>query len=166
MTQVWCDLDGVLADLDGAYERQFGWRPMMLPERKVDWKYISEHLPHFFAGVEPLPDARWMWDHLEGLCQIARLPPPRILTGIRSDMPKAAEDKRAWVLAHLGIAGDRVYVCNPVHKAQFCKPGDIIIDDHTSPARHAAWREAGGTWVVHESPIKSVGALVRLLANL
>jgi len=79
---------------------------------------------------------------------------PIILTG----MPKggwADIQKRRWAAAH--FPNVKVITCLSAKKAQYCQPGDILIDD--TPKHRSKWIAAGGVWIDHADAATSLEAL-------
>lgn len=153
MRRLYLDLDGVLADFDGHYERCFGTRPdKSRPDPPGFWERIGAHRT-FFLDLAPMPDALDLWHGA-----VARYGQPTILTGIprRETYRHAEAHKRAWVAQHL----DRdalVICCLSEHKSHYGSPGDILVDDWDK-YRHL-WEGMGGTFVHHTSAQDTLAAL-------
>ena len=62
------------------------------------------------------------------------------------------EDKRAWVRDRLGL-DVTVNVVPRQEKVTFCKPGDVLIDDHKTTI--AEWTAAGGQGILFPQEIES-----------
>lgn len=153
MTQVFVDLDGVLADFDRHYEDVFGERPDKAADN-VDWQKVRE-IPTFYADLPLMPDAMVLWDFVSQLKA-----PPIILTGVpRLISEEAAANKRAWVDLNLG-ENVRMIGCRSRDKSLYAKPGDILIDDWEK-YRHI-WLAAGGRWITHTSADRSIDQLLDL----
>lgn len=146
--QIFCDLDGVLADFDTGYENAFGVRPSILADN-VDWKLI-EQTPHFYRDLPVMPGAYMLWNHIKRYI-------PIILTGIPSSIATAAEDKRVWVTANIGPQIE-VRCCASKDKYLNAAPGDILIDDWEK--YRDLWVSHGGIWVTHET---APGTIMKLL---
>ena len=58
----------------------------------------------------------------------------------------SVDDKRAWVRDRLGLDVE-VIVVPREQKIMYCKPNDILIDDH--PDTIEEWRNAGGVAIWH-----------------
>ena len=153
MTQVFVDLDGVLADFDRHYDDVFGERPDKAADN-VDWQKVRE-IPTFYADLPLMPDAMVLWDFVSQLKA-----PPIILTGVpRLISEEAAANKRAWVDLNLG-ENVRMIGCRSRDKSLYAKPGDILIDDWEK-YRHI-WLAAGGRWITHTSADRSIDQLLDL----
>ncbi len=140
---VFLDLDGVMADFDGAFEPLFGF-----DHRKVDdevmWKAINDH-GSYFRDLPPCPDALAFYILLTDIDEVE----PVILTACPvADFANVAEQKRGWVREHLGA--DVPIVFSPGGKTKplyMHRPGDILIDDFEANIRR--WRKAGGVGIHH-----------------
>lgn len=150
--QLFLDLDGVLADFDGHYERLFGHR---LDRTVVDppnlWENISTEQT-FYRDLPPLPDAMELWEGVKHL-------DPVILTGLPKasrGVPLAEKHKREWVAEHFG-ATVSVVCCLSKDKRCHGKPGDVLIDDWAM-YRHL-WIAMGGIFILHTSAKNSLYAL-------
>lgn len=75
--QIFVDLDGVLADFDTGYEREFGIHPS-IDSDNVDWRLVRGR-KDFYRDLPPMPDMRELWDFIEPF-------KPVILTGIPSSV--------------------------------------------------------------------------------
>jgi hypothetical protein len=150
MSQLFLDLDGVLADFDAHYVALFGYK---LPRHICDppgmWDKIRSR-PEFYAELPPMPDAVTLWNAVEHLN-------PIILTGVPYDeVPWAAEQKTYWVEKYFGRS-TQIICCKSSEKRLHGKPGDILVDDWDR-YRHL-WLEMGGIFILHTSAEASIKAL-------
>ena len=147
MSILYCDLDGVLADFDGYYQRIFGIDPRG-KSGAVAWNALRR-LGDFYADVLPLPDARWLWDQM--------MPwGPIVLTALPYSIPEVAVYKRDWVRRHLG-EGTKIICCKSRTKHRHARPGDILVDDRD--VDREAWVAAGGIFITYRSAREVMGAL-------
>jgi len=150
---LYLDSDGVLADFDSLAAEILGM-PARDYEEKFGsddfWEKLNGH-GDFFNALELLPDALDLFNAVEHLR-------PPILTGAPSYIPSAREQKIKFYQRHL--PGVIVVVCQSRHKVNYCKPGDIIVDDW--PRHQKKWEAAGGTWVMHTSAADTISQLVEL----
>lgn len=157
--RIFLDLDGVLADFDGHYERCFGARPdRSRPDPPGFWENISRR-GTFFLDLSPMPDAMNLWQGCVAMAGQARL---TILTGIprRATYRQAEAHKRAWVARHIGPDAP-VICCLSEHKWRHGAPGDILVDDWER-YRHL-WEEMGGVFVHHTATAASLARLAAVL---
>lgn len=135
--QIFVDMDGVLADFDRHYHDVFGHVPDKLAD-DVDWDAVRRH-DGFFAAIPPMPDFERLWHYLEPLN-------PIVLTGVPRLVPEAPDNKRSWVVRHIG---DQVPVicCRSREKSLHAAPGDLLIDDWEK--YKDIWVGMGGKWITH-----------------
>ena len=70
-----------------------------------------------------------------------------------------AENKRAWVVRHLGDHVD-VRCCRSKEKCLHASPGDVLIDDWEK--YKSLWVGAGGVWITHRSAAETAEEFARL----
>lgn len=138
---LYVDLDGVMADFDGAFPAVFGLDHRSLADDDM-WLHINGHAS-FFRDLPPMDGAIEFFRSIEHLR-------PVILTACpKSNYAHVAAQKRAWVREHLSSTCLVLPVLGGRHKPLFMhQPGDILIDDFGKNC--AAWTEAGGTAIKHE----------------
>ena len=162
MRQLLLDLDGVMADMDGAYDHHFGYRLNRAVDEPPDiWDPVLAHYAkgrRFFYELPLMPDAMELW---AGACRLH--PAPAILTGVPHRLPQlAAQDKRDWVAKHFG-PHVQVYTSLSKDKRTHGRPGDILVDDW--PKYRHLWEEMGGIFVLHTSAAASLAELETLLGT-
>ena len=153
--QIYCDMDGVLADFSGAFKKQFGgeFSDARWPELPVDW----------FLNLPKMRDADRLW-------RFIGKHNPRILTAVprsgRGAISKrAGEDKISWMKINFGVKRSDVYTVMRKDKKHFNTAHDgrpnVLIDDHLKNIEE--WRMGGGLGVHHTSSnstikhLKSIG---------
>lgn len=152
MTQVYVDLDGVLADFDAHYLATFG----VVADKSTDnveWARVHA-TPGFYRDMPLMKDAEELWSFVNGLTR-----KPIILTGVPKSVPAAADEKRAWVKQHLGPKV-QVMTGPSRDKCHVCLPGDVLIDDWEKYREF--WLRAGGRWITHTSADTSIEQLLEL----
>ena len=145
--QIFVDLDGVLADFDSGYEKEFGTRPDKKADN-VDWEAVRR-TKDFYLNLPPMPDMHDLWEHVEPH-------KPIILTGVPKSVEEAPFNKRAWVTRHLGAAAS-VRTCLSKEKSLHCMVGDVLIDDWDK--YRDLWVAKGGVWITHVSAKQSIAEL-------
>jgi hypothetical protein len=149
---IYLDLDGVLANFDKAagermgtdniYKYEFVWGT------KKFWEKINVD-EYFFAELEVMDDA---WDLLGAVGHLD----PVILTALPSSNSEMVDrQKRAWVEENLGYY--KVITCLTKDKPNYCERGDILIDDRA--VNRDAWIKKGGTYIIHTTAERTIGAL-------
>ncbi len=145
--QLFCDLDGVLADFDGHYKRVFGVDPRDSTTR-INWRAMRDH-KDFFAGISLLSDAHVIWSWIEHHH-------PVILTGIPNSIPEAAQNKKDWVAKYISPEVE-VICCRSEDKWMHALEGDVLIDDREQ-YKHL-WLDMGGVWITHRSAVETIKIL-------
>ncbi len=147
MTQLFVDMDGVLADFDAHHETVFGVRACKKVDN-VDWAAVRA-IQDFYLNIPPMPDMEELWAHVEQF-------DPTVLTGVPSSVPEAVHNKCSWVRKNLG---DRVGVicCPSREKSNYLTPGDILIDDWEK--YRDLWIGKGGRWITHTSASNTIRQL-------
>jgi hypothetical protein len=147
--RIYLDCDGVLADFDRGAKAILGMAPDQFSRRfglKKFWSRLAA-APDFFDRLEPLPDARALYEavkHRE----------PVILTGLPRGV-WAEPQKRRWAERH--FPGVEVITTSAALKREHCHPGDALVDDNSRYAD--LWEGAGGVFIHHRSALASIEAL-------
>jgi hypothetical protein len=147
VAQMFVDMDGVLADFDSGHEAAFGYRSDKLADN-VDWSKVRA-FSGFYQGLPPMPDMHDLWAYI-------KMYRPIVLTGVPSSVTEAPDNKREWIIKHLGPRVE-VRCCRSSEKCLHARPGDILIDDWTK-YRHL-WLAKGGRWITHMSAAETIRSL-------
>lgn len=151
---IYCDLDGVLADFNKAFQRLTGKLPHEV-ERKELWTTIN-NTPLYWYQLDKMPDA-------DVLLSFLNKSPYQILTGLpASGYDKAEVEKRAWVKDKID-ENLHVICCLSKDKPVYCQKGDILIDDYPSNIR--AWEKAGGIGILHTDAQSTIQQLQTILSE-
>lgn len=153
---IYVDLDGVLANFDktaeavlqtnNIYKFEFIWGP------DVFWERLNTRA-NFFRYLEKTPDAEHLWSKISHLETV-------ILTALPRENGEGVDvQKRAWVKQHFG-PDVKVITGQTKDKPNYCKPGDILIDDRA--VNRDAWMAKGGTYIIHTDAKRTIGALQAL----
>jgi 5'(3')-deoxyribonucleotidase len=147
--QLFLDCDGVLADFDSYFESIAG---MTGDEFELEhgtsgfWTFIQAHRD-FFYNLPLMEDAQELYDAVAHLR-------PIILTGVPFGN-WAVTQKLRWRDKY--FPGVPMVTCTSRHKKDYCKTGDVLIDD-LHKYKHL-WESAGGTFILHTSASDSVAQL-------
>ena len=154
---IYCDLDGVLSDLNkhvvaitGKTFAQLrsdgnGFSHFVKSERKQGHSVFDQ--------LDPMPDAHVLWNYIKKYN-------PDILTATGYPEAPAVAEKIRWVHDNLDGFGDIYTVVSGNKKAEFAAPNHILIDDR--PHSIDPWREAGGIGIQHTSAADTIAQLKEL----
>ena len=143
--QLFCDLDGVLADFNDAVYRIFKKNPAELKPQLL-WSRLAT-TPNFYANLNLMPNGQLLWDTIKDKN-------PIILTGCPSGN-WAEPQKRIWVKERLGESYQVITTKNQAKKCQHVinerdgkKVISILIDDREKAKQ--AWEENGGVFILYD----------------
>ena len=154
MTQLFLDMDGVLADFDRGWELHFG-TPFLRDEKgqyikeDIDWSTIPDD---FFRHLPPMED-------LEELLSYTTRHNPIVLTGVPKSLTHVPNHKLAWAAQHLG-PNIEVRCCYSREKCLHANTGDILIDDWEK--YKSLWIKKGGIWITHTNTKSTISQLKAL----
>lgn len=156
-SQLYLDCDGVLADFDQHFCDKFGMR-CHEHEQKYDdkefWRKIQFDTEGFFENLPLMHGALELFSRVKHL-------EPIILTGC----PKGTwsqPQKISWAKRY--FPGTKMITCRSRSKKDYCKPGDILIDDITK-YKHL-WEEVGGVYIVHKTVDETLKILSEVLGEI
>lgn len=145
---IFLDLDGVMADLEGHYLSRFEHTMDDAPSRNEMWRNIDGH-EGFWLNIPLMKGAKEFFTWLTATCyqQGAELAILTAAPDIAHKHAAIARHKKEWVKLHLGDV-----MVLPTYgserKPMFLQnPGDILIDDWGKNC--AAWEEEGGVAIRH-----------------
>jgi hypothetical protein len=142
------DSDGVVAAFAEEIERRLGFRPGdPAADTAAMWAWVAA-TPGFWEGLDLLPGAMELWEFVRPYA-------PSFLTGVGSDPAACRAGKKAFFLERFRCRA--AVVVESSRKAEFCRPGDILVDD--SRKNVDAWEAAGGIGVLHADAASTVAAL-------
>lgn len=164
--RIFCDMDGVLSDWDGQFEKLAGMPIDQFQQefsKNASWKLVGKAGEEFWSGMEWVTDGIDLWTFISKFN-------PIILSSPSLD-PKSITGKAKWLRKNLNWtypyitdikdwtgSGRTIF-----HKDKFKfadGPQDILIDD--TPKKINAWIEAGGTGILHTSAQETISELKRL----
>ncbi len=148
--KVYCDMDGVLADLAGYARNNWGVEIRFdVPgciSKKEFWKLVWEDYAvgkPTFRKVGKTPWAKQVWNHV-----LLWDPDPVLLSvGAKGELQDVvAKNKFDWVRENLGDF-PLVLVDSYKHKADYAGSGVLLVDDNATTC--ALFEKAGGmTWKI------------------
>lgn len=163
--QIYCDMDGVLVDLDKGFAAnplsdgytvknfknhpKFGGQEKLA--QKTFWKIIDA-TPNFWVNLPEMPDAKKLWKFI---MDNFPEPAPVILSAGQGDTVK--EQKTAWIEKHISPSAKVMLADAGRNKSQHAiNRGDtniihLLIDDTENPGepKHqncTNWEKAGGNF--------------------
>lgn len=161
MINVYCDLDGVMVNLDKKIQEIFGTAYKNIPSN-VLWNTLGD-IPDLFLNLEPMTNYLTLFTVLKTLENngIIHL---EILTSLPYSTKKlvtSKQDKIAWVRKYLDKNIKINTVVGGAKKAKFVKyPTDILIDD--LERNITAWENAGGIGILHKSIAHTIAAIGKM----
>ena len=170
--QVYCDLDGVLADFNKGCLALFpegGAIAAKIPTHTITkltweeegemWRRIEEK-SDFFLSLDWTLDGEELWRWIDWNI----VPTPAVLTGLPMGRAgqMAAKQKEQWCQEKLG-SEVAVYCCGTRNKQKFSGHGCVLIDDRGD--LREAWEARGGIFVHHTSAAESIRQLREILKS-
>ena len=147
---IFCDLDGVLADFDMGIKKLMGEHPNDVPDARM-WPAVARKRD-FFETLPWMVDGKELWEYIKEHN-------PSILTGLPRGQ-WAGPSKRSWVGRELGWHV-HVNTCWSKEKWKYCEGSEcILIDDRKKLG--PAWVEAGGIFVQHKNTKDTIKQLKEL----
>lgn len=138
---IYCDMDGVLCDFNGAFKKLSGGLSFDVALEKLGekqaWQLISDTGYEFWATLPWTKDGEQLWKAIKKY-------DPIILSAPSMD-PLSVVGKKMWVKKHLGHP-KAIYV--PAKQKQlYANKNSILIDDY---ARNVSqWDSKGGIAIHH-----------------
>ena len=150
--QIYCDMDGVLADFDQGIIDQIGG--------KFNDKRWVELPVDFFLNLPPMKDASKLWGYIGKYEPFILTAIPRASRGPIA--ARSAEDKGRWMKRWFGVSENRMYRVQRKNKANFAVDGrdgrpNLLIDDHLGNIQE--FRKAHGIGVHHTSASNTIKQL-------
>ena len=171
--QIYCDMDGVLVNLDKGFKKiSGGYSPDKLKEKfggdkkmaqKEFWKLIGRH-PNFWIDLEPNTDAMILWKYL---ITNFKDPVPVVLSAGQGS--KVQQQKTEWIRKHISPTVKVMISPSGVEKPRFVidhgTQGDsqyvthVLIDDTQKNIN--AWDDSSKhrVGIIHTSAAESIKAL-------
>jgi len=152
--QIYCDLDGVLADFNNRFEEfSEGISPKNYEAMYgLDefWDLINEIGVRFWVGIKWLPDGIKLWRYIKKYN-------PTLLSAPSRD--KSSEiGKRLWVKKHL--PGVKLILIQASLKKEYANSNSILIDDFHRNIED--WEESEGIGILHRNYNNTIKQLKKL----
>ena len=166
--QIYCDLDGVLVDMDKGFKAiSGGYTPKNFKDapqfagneqaaRKEFWKLIGRH-PRFWHDLEPMPDAMVLWKYIS---ETFKTPAPVILSAGQGANILAG--KTHWVRQHISPTVKVILspggVKKPLHIIHQENTTHILVDD--TQKNIDAWNNGSNQIaILHKNAAESIRLL-------
>jgi hypothetical protein len=153
---IYVDLDGVIFDYDARanevlrtdnhYKFEFIWGA------DEYWKRLHAS-GNFFSSLPLMDGAKRLWAAVKPLN-------PVILTALPKKNPEPVDRQKREAVKNKLDYQVKVITCQTHEKPDYCKPGDILIDDRA--VNRDAWIKAGGTYIIHTDAERTIGTLKAL----
>lgn len=161
---IYVDLDGVLADFDGALVSASGKRSGDFENANAMWRFIMSTERSFFARLPWTEHGKEIWNFLQTIQQTEDLVRSiKILTGVppaKNGKKNITRQKRTWCIERLDedIA---MIACSSSEKYKWSGERRILIDDLL--LHKEKWENSGGTFLHYAG---NFGHLKRQLQTL
>ena len=153
--QIYCDMDGVVADFTAFTANLLG--------TKFKDEYWDELPVDLFLQLPPMPDAHVLWGYIKQF-------QPFMLTAVPRDSrgpiaKRAWKDKTRWMMKNFKLPSSRMRIVLRKNKKNFAMDGrdkrpNILIDDHLGNIRE--WESAGGIGVHHINANSTINDLKKI----
>ena len=148
---IFCDMDGVLVDFDGAFIKKHGIPPYKLPRQEL-WQIVLD-TENYWVNLPKRQDA-------DTLVAFLKKYGFQILTGLPVyGFDKAEKEKRQWLKDNYGIE-QGVICCLSKDKQNYGRAKDILIDDREPNIKN--WEAMGGIGILHTSAEETIKRLKEL----
>lgn len=152
--QIYCDLDGVLADFDKRFEYFAGMSPSEYENAfgtKKFWELIDEKVGvRFWTGIPWMSDGKTLWDYIK--------PHNPILLSAPSRNDASKIGKRLWVKRNM--PGTKLILASRENKQNYSDKSNILIDDRLDTIEE--WQSRGGIGIHHTSAASTISQLKKL----
>lgn len=150
MTNVYCDMDGVLVDMLGGFKKATGQSFIECDQvdQETKWKPALK-VPNFWEFLPKLHDADRLMSYFEWNIPLNKL---FVLSAPQHFFPNCGVEKLRWLDRNAKVFPIRQsYIVPRKEKKQFavCPQGkpNILIDDYVKNINE--WTEAGGIGILH-----------------
>ena len=150
--KIYVDMDGVLVDFDGGYEKLTGMTTREADEKGPEffWKPISKAGAKWWITLNWMPDGKQLWDYVK------KYNPELLSAPSREEASKMG--KRIWVKREL--PGAKLILRSADKKQEFASPTSILIDDREKNIEQ--WEAAGGIGILHTDASSTIKKLKEL----
>jgi len=151
--QIYCDMDGVLADFDKGYKELTGI-DLGGKHTKGDakfWKPISDAGSNFWLNLDWMSGGKALWNYIKQYDPIILSAPSR--------EKSSEEGKRGWIDQEIG-PDQKVIFKRAKEKHHYSDKNKILIDD--KPETIDSWNNAGGIGILYNNTPDTIKQLKKL----
>ena len=152
--KIFSDMDGVLTDFEGRFEKYSDGLPPRDYEKKFGkdkfWELVDGEGVAFWVGMPWMSDGERYWDYIKDYDTQLLSSPSRSNT--------SRLGKRLWVRNNM--PGVKLTLAQAYLKKNYAAPNHILIDDRKSNIDE--WRAAGGIGILHTSAADTIQQLKKL----
>jgi len=152
--KIFSDMDGVLTDFEGRFEKYSDGLPPRDYEKKFGkdkfWELIDGGGVGYWVGMPYMPDGETYWNYIKDY-DVELLSSPS-----RSNTSRLG--KRLWVRNNM--PGVKLTLAQAYLKKNYAASNHILIDDRKSNIDE--WRAAGGIGILHTSAADTIQQLKKL----
>ena len=150
--KIYVDMDGVLVDFDGGYEKLTGMTTREADKKGPEffWKPISKAGAKWWITLNWMSDGKQLWDYVK------KYNPELLSAPSREEASKMG--KRIWVKREL--PGAKLILRSADKKQEFASPTSILIDDREKNIEQ--WEAAGGIGILHTDAASTIKKLKEL----
>lgn len=164
--QIYCDMDGVLVDLDKGFKKVSGGLSPEEYEKKNGkgsfWKIVNKH-PNFWIDLEPKADAKILWEFIK---ENFKDPAPVLLSAGQGS--RITQQKTQWIHKHIDASAKVIIAPSGVKKKEYIiqtpsKCTHVLVDD--TPKNIEAWNDENfdRIAILHKDAAKSIEQLKSFL---
>jgi mitochondrial fission protein ELM1 len=166
--QFYCDMDGVLVNLDKGFKAVSGGLSPQEYEAKngknTFWNVVNKN-PNFWLELEPLPDAKVLWDYIKDTFED---PPAVVLSAGQGN--KITEQKTAWIRKHIDPSVKVIIAKSGIKKSEYIIDGagtkltHILLDD--TDKNITAWENSGENRIaiLHKDAASSINKIKQIVS--
>ena len=151
--EMFCDMDGVIADFDLQFKNITGYLPKDYEQKfgkKKFWSVIPTDSTKFWAELEWMPGGKQLWEYIK------KYNPKLLSAPSRHDSSR--KGKQQWVDKHL--PGVELILKAAKDKQEYAGPNKILIDDRQDNIDR--WNAAGGIGIIYLSTDQVIDQLKQL----
>ncbi len=151
--ELFCDMDGVIADFDKGFESLTNHKPSDYESkfgRNKFWSVIPTNTPNFWAELPWMPEGKNLWNYIK------KYNPSLLTAPSRHESSRIGKQK--WVDKH--IPNTPVIFKAAKDKQQLAGANKILIDDREDNIER--WNNAGGIGILFKSTNQTIDDLKQL----